>query len=100
MGVVHLSRGAEGPRSREAKARGRSYEWVANIVFCDSQVGAGVPSSLYISLRGLFSKVCRFMDTSVRIFSRPFKKNDAEPRNPRNPRYPGFPELFFASSTL
>ena len=26
VGVVRLNRGAEGPRSREAKARGRSYE--------------------------------------------------------------------------
>ena len=63
VGVVRLSRGAEGPRSREAKARGRSYESGTNIVFCESQVGAGVPGSLYISPRRLFSKVCRFVDT-------------------------------------
>ena len=57
MGVLRLNRGADGPRSRKVKAGGRSYEWGTNVVFCDSQVRAGVPGSLYISLRRLFSKV-------------------------------------------
>ena len=63
VGVVRLNRGADGRQSREAKARGRSYEWGASIVFCDSQVRAGAPALLYISPRRLFSKVCTFVGT-------------------------------------
>ena len=83
VGVVRR-KGPRRPHGSEGKGRGRSYENSANIVF-QCQVRAGEPGSLYISLSvwGQLSKV-----SFVGTFSRPFKKNDPEPRKPALPQIP------------
>ena len=97
MGVAHLvgfSKASRRIRVQRGRPRGQSCEGSANIVLCDSQVRARVPSCLKPQCAvGVLEECMNQPEQSTVLY-----KNSPEPGDPENLCYPGVPELLFASA--